>query len=363
MLCCFYPFVLSVCLCVDILCQLENTPRMKQKVLIPSTFVEPLLAYLSERKLNAPALEEELILQKKSPLMCAIRFGEVMGEIYKLDPVPGLAFRLGKTAEPRHFGVVGYLFLSCSNFSQALGRYGRFRSLVQTGLKSWTVEKGNNIQIKWIRKAGNARFSHEFSVAAFVSLYQSLIGKDIPPVCVAIPGPKPEDASIHEAIMGCPIKFDAPTMMVEIPRHVLSMRISSSDPHLRQLLEQQAQALMQQSSSVEDDLSCFFEKMQSQLIKAMKDGDVTAEVVARKMGYSLRSFYRKLSSGGYSYRSVLSELRLRLAKQYLADNTLSHSEVALLLGYSEQSSFIRGFRNWTGLTPGEYRAKLAARKH
>ncbi|MGH1350898.1 MAG: AraC family transcriptional regulator ligand-binding domain-containing protein [Methyloligellaceae bacterium] len=336
---------------------------MTQKVLIPSAFVEPLISYLSERNLKSAELEGELRELKSSTSMCAIRFGELMGEIQKLDPVPGLGFRLGMATQPRNFGVMGYLFLSCNNLGQALGRYGSFRTLVQTGLKSWTVEEGGNTQIYWKRPEANARLSHEFSIAAFVRLYQTLIGKDIPPVCVAIPGPAPNDTSFHEAIMGCPIKYEAQALMVEIPLHLLSMRISSSDPYLRKLLEQQAQALMQQSSVVEEDFAGFFEKMQSYMIKAMKDGDVSAEVVARKMGYSLRSFYRKLSAGGHSYRSILSEMRLRLAKQYMADKGLSHSEIALLLGYSEQSSFIRAFRHWTGVTPGEYRERLHARKN
>lgn len=43
----------------------------------------------------------------------------------------------------------------------------------------------------------------------------------------------------------------------------------------------------------------------------------------------------------------------------LADPALAQTDVALLLGYTEQSSFIRAFRSWTGMTPGEYRAHLS----
>ena len=35
------------------------------------------------------------------------------------------------------------------------------------------------------------------------------------------------------------------------------------------------------------------------------------------------------------------------------------AEIAFLLGFSEQSSFYRWFRKWTGKTPLEYRASLA----
>ncbi|HEJ2575411.1 TPA: helix-turn-helix transcriptional regulator [Pseudomonas aeruginosa] len=54
---------------------------------------------------------------------------------------------------------------------------------------------------------------------------------------------------------------------------------------------------------------------------------------------------------------MLDELRQQLAKQYLADPALSLSEIALMLGYSEQSAFSRAFRGWYGETPLRYRKK------
>ena len=36
------------------------------------------------------------------------------------------------------------------------------------------------------------------------------------------------------------------------------------------------------------------------------------------------------------------------------------SEVAFLLGYSEQSAFARAFKRWTGMTPSGYRQGLGA---
>jgi AraC-like DNA-binding protein len=48
---------------------------------------------------------------------------------------------------------------------------------------------------------------------------------------------------------------------------------------------------------------------------------------------------------------MLKELRLDLAKRDLADQDLSISKIAWLLGYQDVSSFTHAFKRWTGNTP------------
>ena len=48
--------------------------------------------------------------------------------------------------------------------------------------------------------------------------------------------------------------------------------------------------------------------------------------------------------------------RQRLAEDYLRQGRYSLSDIAFLLGYSDQSSFTRAFRRWTGMTPGQFQA-------
>jgi AraC-like DNA-binding protein len=48
-------------------------------------------------------------------------------------------------------------------------------------------------------------------------------------------------------------------------------------------------------------------------------------------------------------------MRRDLAEQYILDNSLTLTEISLLLGFSEPSSFSRAFKNWTGTAPSEAR--------
>ncbi len=46
-----------------------------------------------------------------------------------------------------------------------------------------------------------------------------------------------------------------------------------------------------------------------------------------------------------------------VATHELADGRLGVSELSLTLGFSESRAFVRAFKRWTGITPGEFRAR------
>ncbi|MBC2713844.1 MAG: helix-turn-helix domain-containing protein [Desulfobacteraceae bacterium] len=48
-------------------------------------------------------------------------------------------------------------------------------------------------------------------------------------------------------------------------------------------------------------------------------------------------------------------MRKETALAYLKDPEISICDIALLLGFSEQSAFNHAFKRWTGTTPGKYK--------
>ena len=96
------------------------------------------------------------------------------------------------------------------------------------------------------------------------------------------------------------------------------------------------------------------EQVRKQLIAAMDGGDTSIETIAKKLGTSARSLQRRLAEEGTRYNDLLSEIRAEFAKRYLARGSISASEVAYLLGFTEPPAFFKAFKRWTGMTPREF---------
>lgn len=132
------------------------------------------------------------------------------------------------------------------------------------------------------------------------------------------------------------------------------MRVEKADPVLRGLLDQQADSLLNVLPSGDQ----FEQQFYKFLLVAMQDGQPTIEVVAKTMNMSERTLHRRLVDRGLVFKTLLQKTRYQLANQYLKERRLTLSEIALLLGYSEQGAFSRAFKQWSGETPLRYQKRL-----
>ena len=73
--------------------------------------------------------------------------------------------------------------------------------------------------------------------------------------------------------------------------------------------------------------------------------------VARRLGLSRPTLYRKLKDEGISYETLLDELRHRMALHYLNGKKVSVNQASYLVGFSDPSAFSRAFKRWTGASP------------
>src|SRR5262245_32761286 len=107
--------------------------------------------------------------------------------------------------------------------------------------------------------------------------------------------------------------------------------------------------------------SDFVAKVTRMVVSMLSTGDGNVERVADRLGVSRRTLQRRLRDCGAVFNDIVTNTRLELSSLYLGDASLTLTEVAFRLGYSDLSAFSRAFRRWTGRSPIRFRRDLLRR--
>jgi AraC-like DNA-binding protein len=92
-------------------------------------------------------------------------------------------------------------------------------------------------------------------------------------------------------------------------------------------------------------------RVESLAIPLLHTGDLNMDDIARQIGMSRQSLYRRLKQEDVSFETLIDDLRHRMALHYLGGKKASVNETAYLVGFSDPSSFSRAFKRWTGSSP------------
>jgi len=81
----------------------------------------------------------------------------------------------------------------------------------------------------------------------------------------------------------------------------------------------------------------------------------TADALARELNISTRTLHRQLHDEGAALQNLKDHTRRELAIEQLRRSTRAIKQIARSLGFHNEKSFARAFRQWTGVSPSEFR--------
>ncbi|CRM75435.1 AraC family transcriptional regulator [Pseudomonas sp. 25 R 14] len=87
----------------------------------------------------------------------------------------------------------------------------------------------------------------------------------------------------------------------------------------------------------------------------IEDGFPDFTVIANAFNMAPQTLRRKLGYEGTPYQSIKDTIRRDVAIFHLTQRNLPINEIASKVGFTEPGAFIRAFKGWTGVTPGDYR--------
>lgn len=264
----------------------------------------------------------------------------------------GLA--IGQVLPAGQFSVLGYLLQSSPTLSAALQAVQRYQRLAGEGGEISLQADGDRLWLVY-RALHPEQPATRTRVLALMTFWQSLMTPllaNFQLLGARFMHPAPDDLGSYTRVFACPLQFNAADYALALPSALLDAPLAQANLPLQNLLREHAEALLARLPS--ESLSV---RVVSLLSAQLSQGEPDRGQLAQALNLSERTLQRRLAEEGSSYQQLLNDTRRQLAERYLRDTQLPATEIALLLGYSEPSVFFRAFRQWSGLTPGEYRSQ------
>jgi AraC-like DNA-binding protein len=220
---------------------------------------------------------------------------------------------------------------------------------------------GNSASFEIERTDGSLEKYHryaEFLMFGALARMRVLTGTAFFPLQMRFRHHTGSDAIAMRKLVGFPIIFDTEKTEMILPLSALDLPIPTFNPAVRTHLMQYGERLL---SEMPDPNPSLRTRVEGVLANSLPGKIVSAEDTATGLGMSKRTFARRLSEEGLSYRAIVDDLRCDLAKTYIRGG-FSISEIAFYLDYSDHAAFATAFKRWTGTSPSEFRNQSVPRQ-
>ena len=165
--------------------------------------------------------------------------------------------------------------------------------------------------------------------------------------------PVPDDTRALKRAFGSNLKFGCEVSCLYFSREVVRYPLIDVGFELDNNLLAATRSVFDEPAKVDP----FLRDTRVAIRRALPGGTLTIDSLAVELGISRRTLQRRLSALGSSFKKILQDVREEQSRRYLDDPRLAVTEIALLLGYSDQASFSNAFKAWCGCAPTEYRQR------
>jgi len=250
------------------------------------------------------------------------------------------------------YRVIDYLVAASQTVGQGIDRFARFFGLIANTV-ALTIDDSSGYALRLASTSGGVvpPVYVDYVFAALVTRIRRQVRPELEVLRVELRQHAPEYAGSYHELFRAPVHFAAAEDRLCFTAEEWRAPTRNPDAALALLLEEHARILAERVPSARPDFCAQVQRA----IAAAPAASGSAPAVARALHMSVRTLQRRLVDSGTTFRCLADDVRRQLALGYLADPAVSIAEVAFMLGFSEQRSFNRAFRRWTGETPGRWR--------
>ncbi len=338
-----------------------NSPTMA------AGFAAALLAYAVEQGADRAALltaagltEDDLAKQDGRILVSA--YHALIGVAIVATGDGALLMRHTIDSKLETMSIVGQIVHSSNSMVhsiQQLNRYARLMADVDItqGVDRFEValENGEVWIVDHLPQPNESPMAIEASFSRFISEFRRSFPDKVFAIEMEVTYAPPPYVSAYAELLQIPVRFNGTRNALRIDPFWLDTDFDPGNEYIFAIFADHADALMAELGTADTTRA----KVEAHILPELHTGTISMDKIARDMGMSRQTLYRRLQEEGLTFAEVHDDLRARMARDYLTARKVSVNETAYLLGFSEASSFVRAFKRWTGQSPKAYRDAMA----
>ncbi len=257
------------------------------------------------------------------------------------------------------YGMLARASISSPNLGVALKRWCRHHALLTDDIQLRLATSGDSASITIDERTDLARHGQGVREFCLVHVLRNIHGL----ACwyidsrIALQGARfpfamPPHADAYRHMFPGPLRFDAPQAEIRFDARYLALPLRRDEKALQQMLQRALPLTVLQYRR--DRLLV---QQVRQALTANPAETHSAEGIAGLLHMSARTLHRQLKEEGASLQALKDEVRFERAQELLNRSDKPVKQVAQASGFQNEKSFIRAFREWTGLSPGEFRRR------
>jgi AraC-like DNA-binding protein len=328
--------------------------------LLPAATARALLAAfralgLDDDALRAGADIAPEALEPVDGTLPAAAFARLWEGAFRRAPRDELPTEAGLAVPFGGFGALDYLAASSPDVRAAFHSLATHFRSVSAGFGMEVEEDGGAAEVRlvWERPNPARDVSDEFTLAVLVGRFRATAA--FAAEQVRLTRPTPARPTRHARLLGAPVAFGCAVAALRVGAAAWRAPLRTADAALQDTLRHLSERLDLGRTSTDLERA-----VRVRLRGLLSQGRADAPTLARTLGLSARTLRRRLRDSGRSFQEIVDGFREAEAERLLSAPEAALAEVALRLGFSDQSAFTRAFRRWKGLPPTAWAAGLRA---
>ncbi|MGJ0119943.1 helix-turn-helix domain-containing protein [Williamsia sp. MIQD14] len=298
--------------------------------------------------MSSEGIDEATLLQHDTP--APLRwFRQVYPEL-DIDQATRLGLAFAEQARLTSFGALSVPLVSAGSISEVVELLA-YLPLISTALRPQfqTDEQGLTI---WLTGRTGDRaldcLAVAYSGSALLRMLDMLVG-GAPTVTLHMSWPAPVARSDDNPALAERLFYDAAVSYLHVPADTLDDVCRFSDPLAYRLAITELKRTLEQKRGA----ASFSERVRRLL--ETDPGQRSSQWVADELSVSTSTLKRRLSADGTTFRELQQSCLRDSAMLLLLTRSMSASQIALELGYSDLTNFSHAFKRWTGRSPSDFR--------